>query len=56
MRLVLCAYAPCPDCLDRDALTPVGRPATRHGASLAWGCEGCEGRGYVRVPHKQERR
>lgn len=59
--------ARCPACEDRDALLPqpdVGRgsagekanPASvvkRHGAKMSWGCEVCNGKGYVVVVGKR---
>ena len=39
--------APCPDCLDRNALNMIGQPAFVNGARLSGGCESCGGKGRV---------
>lgn len=39
--------APCPACLDRNALNIVGRPAFINGVRLTAGCEICGGKGRV---------
>lgn len=39
--------APCPACLDREALNLVGRPRWYHGFKLTGGCEVCHGDGEV---------
>lgn len=39
----------CPDCDLRNALNPVGFPLVRNGVPLTAGCEGCDGRGWIRV-------
>ena len=39
--------APCPACLDRNALNLVGQPAFVNGVRLSAGCEVCGGKGRV---------
>ena len=39
--------APCPACLDRNALNLVGQPAFVNGVRLSAGCEICGGKGRV---------
>ena len=39
--------APCPACLDRNALNLVGQPAFVNGVRLTAGCEQCGGKGRI---------
>lgn len=41
--------APCPACLDRNALNLVGRPLFVNGVRLSAGCEECDGKGRVHL-------
>ena len=47
MKILKRGDAPCPACLDRNALTLIGRPLFVQGMKLSAGCEICGGTGRV---------